>query len=452
MEKDTEAGELAEGERRRSPFAWAGWQLQLPREWQPLKLSGTPQQGHVLVGGAGWAIFRLQWERLGKRGRIDGPRWVAERFRTLGVFPAQHPPARDRFTVCGWAVGVQTVEGRETTYWFGYAEPARLLLGVIVNGALPRTIRERVLETVLPTLQATPPHKPQIWALYDVSFQVPAGMELVRRRLASGDVALEFTRRGGETLLVRQVYPGDLALRRRPLEAWVEAYPFEEPRRLRHRTLRVEPWQSRHRHELTGIQRTGWKRLPFPLGAWAPRQTRAVAVHDPALNRLLIVEWTARTEPEERVCMAAIEAMNADLRDVRSTAEGTPPSALESPESCAEGPRGAALRARPRRVPPARLEEKAGKLYVTVRFQRPAWQRVLGAERIGERTFGLDPYGRRVYESCDGERSVEAIVAHFAVAVRVSLPEAELVVTRFLRTLVSKGLIVMEMERRGFGR
>lgn len=109
--------------------------------------------------------------------------------------------------------------------------------------------------------------------------------------------------------------------------------------------------------------------------------------------------------------------------------------------------RNAALQARPLQSPPVRTEEKDGKYYVTIRFMRPRWQRVLGADETCERAFGLDAYGRIVYESCDGKRTVKQIVKHFAGKVHVSLPEAELAVTKFMQTLMKKGLILMEMDR-----
>ena len=109
--------------------------------------------------------------------------------------------------------------------------------------------------------------------------------------------------------------------------------------------------------------------------------------------------------------------------------------------------RQAALKGRPHPLPPVRQEEKNGKLYVTVRFQRPGWQRILGADGTCERTFGLDLYGRRVYESCDGKRTAEEIVGRFAAATHISLAEAEMVVTKFMQTLLAKGLIAMEMDR-----
>ncbi len=109
--------------------------------------------------------------------------------------------------------------------------------------------------------------------------------------------------------------------------------------------------------------------------------------------------------------------------------------------------RQAALDARPHAAPPVRTERRDGKLYVTVKFRRPSWQRWLGADALCERTFGLDAHGQDVYQWCDGTRTVQDVVRRFAGKNRISLPEAELNVTRFLRTLLTKGLIVMEMEK-----
>ena len=108
--------------------------------------------------------------------------------------------------------------------------------------------------------------------------------------------------------------------------------------------------------------------------------------------------------------------------------------------------RAGALAARPLRLPVAAREEREGKLYITVRFARPRWQQWLGAEATCTRTFGLDPYGREVYESCDGEATVEAIVRAFARRHRLDLAEAEAAVTAFLHTLVRKGLVAVAVE------
>ena len=306
---------------KRTLLAWCGWHLEIPREWQPLKLSGTPGKGQMIVGDSECACFIVKWERPGRRALSDGRQWVAARLKRHGVLPAANPPAEAHFTACGWAEGVQMEEGKETTYWYGYAEQAGLLLGLTVNGALSESLRRKAVRGVLPTLRTTPADGETTWAMYDVNCVAPAGFELVQRHLFSGDVALEFVKGKRETLLLRQIYPGDLALRRRPFEQWLARYPFKEHRRLRRATVDVQPWRHEERSELTGVRRRAWKRLGVPLGWCAPRRSAALAVHDKRLNRLLIVEHMTRDEPDGSVCSRAIGQMNRGLDECRMSNE-----------------------------------------------------------------------------------------------------------------------------------
>jgi hypothetical protein len=289
-----------------SLLAWAGWRLEMPATWQPLKLTGTPAKGRMIVGDSTCAMFSIHWERLKGSAIPDARAWVTERLKRHGVLPGGSPPGRKHFTACGWAYGVQTEEDKQTTYWYGCSADAQLVLGVTVNGVLPADLRDQVTGQVLTSLRVTPAGADSTWAMYDVSFVAPAGFELARRHLYSGDVALEFRRGRRETLLLRQVYPGDLALGRRSFEGWLATYPFLEHRRLRRVSVTTEP---------DGAWRRGEKRLGFPLEWVASRRTCALAVHDPRLNRLLIAEHMASAPPDEAVCRAAVERMNRFQRE-----------------------------------------------------------------------------------------------------------------------------------------
>ena len=100
-----------------------------------------------------------------------------------------------------------------------------------------------------------------------------------------------------------------------------------------------------------------------------------------------------------------------------------------------------ALEAKPVAFPPVRTETKGEKLYVTLEFVRPRWQRVLGADKLCERTFGLDAYGQQVYAACDGNTTVRAIINRFAKKHNIDPAEAERNLTTFLKTLIGKGLV-----------
>jgi len=102
-----------------------------------------------------------------------------------------------------------------------------------------------------------------------------------------------------------------------------------------------------------------------------------------------------------------------------------------------------ALQACPIQVPPVSSEVEGAKLRVTVQYQRPGWQRLLGAGTYCRRTYRLDTYGREVYDACDGNASVKVIIRRFAKSHRLSKPEAEKAVTTFMKTLMSRGLVAV---------
>lgn len=298
-----------------SLLAWARWQLHIPSDWRPLKINGTLDKGWMIIGDAVCAIFSVHWERPAKRAISDGDLWVQERLKKQGLLADPMPPAADRFTSCAWARGVQSQEDKQTTYWYGWSEPAKLLLGIKINGVLPESELGIATEQVLPSLRAFAADEPSHWAMHDVNFVVPAGFELAQRHLFAGDVALEFTKEDAQSLLLRQVYPGELAIKRRKLENWLKAYPFKEHRRLRSASVQVDPWKRIGRSELKGIRRRGCKRLGRPLGMVNPRNTNALAVYDQSLDRLLIAEHMALGEPDADVCEQAVLKMNQQLRE-----------------------------------------------------------------------------------------------------------------------------------------
>lgn len=286
----------------------------MPEDWRPLKMLGTPAKGSMMIGDSECAMFSIHWQRRDRRTRDKGEQWVHDRLKKLGLTPDPAPPAAERFTACTWAQGVQTDEDKQTTHWFGYAESAGLFVGIKVNGVLPEDQLDRITHRVLPTLRTSPTDGESTWSMHEVSFVIPAGFELAQKHLFLGDVALEFIHGPNESLLVRQVYPGDLALQRRPFEKWLASYPFKEHRKLRRSNLRIDPWRLRHDPAMAGIHRRGDKRLPSPLGFASPRHTDARIIHDQALNRLLIAEHMSTNAPDGRVSEDAIARMNLPLQ------------------------------------------------------------------------------------------------------------------------------------------
>lgn len=112
-------------------------------------------------------------------------------------------------------------------------------------------------------------------------------------------------------------------------------------------------------------------------------------------------------------------------------------------------PRQAAMGGRPVRTPVLRREEDTGgKTRITVTVPGPDWLRWIGGPKRIERSFRLDALGREVYGACDGQTDVETMIRRFAKKHHIGQAEAELAVTTFLKTLMMKGLVVMEMDRK----
>jgi hypothetical protein len=110
--------------------------------------------------------------------------------------------------------------------------------------------------------------------------------------------------------------------------------------------------------------------------------------------------------------------------------------------------RALAFSACPCQLPFIRKERtNDGKLSITVRLTRKNWQRWLSNNNTVERTFVLDALGQEVYEACNGEKKVQAIIKNFAALHKISYAEAEIAITTFLKTLMTKGLVAMSIER-----
>lgn len=61
------------------------------------------------------------------------------------------------------------------------------------------------------------------------------------------------------------------------------------------------------------------------------------------------------------------------------------------------------------------------------------------------RTIVLDRLGTQIWQSCDGQRTVEQIVDGFAQAHRLSFHEARTAVTGYLRELIERGALAIAM-------
>ena len=110
--------------------------------------------------------------------------------------------------------------------------------------------------------------------------------------------------------------------------------------------------------------------------------------------------------------------------------------------------RTSAMSCRPVKLPiVARSDLDGDRARVTVELARPRWLQWLTGANTYERTYGLDAFGVEIYDACDGRRNVRKICRVFARDHKLSIAEAEHAVTKFLRTLMVKGLVQMVGDR-----
>lgn len=98
---------------------------------------------------------------------------------------------------------------------------------------------------------------------------------------------------------------------------------------------------------------------------------------------------------------------------------------------------------------PRRSDDEAEALEITVSLKR-AWYLLVPPlswiVRVGStRTLRLDRLGARVWDLCDGKRTVEKIVDEFAELYGLSFHEARTSVTIYLKMLVQRGALAIVM-------
>jgi hypothetical protein len=111
--------------------------------------------------------------------------------------------------------------------------------------------------------------------------------------------------------------------------------------------------------------------------------------------------------------------------------------------------RAQAMACRPRKLPIlGRETREKGGAQLRTELARPQWLRWLTGSDTYERRFGLDAFGVEVYDACDGRTPIKKICRVFSKRHKLNIGEAEEAVTRFVKMLMTKGLIVMVSDER----
>ena len=89
-------------------------------------------------------------------------------------------------------------------------------------------------------------------------------------------------------------------------------------------------------------------------------------------------------------------------------------------------------------------EEADGSVTLAVPTRKPPLSWLVRVPK--ERLTVLDPIGAAIWKSCDGRRSVEAIVEKFATFYRLSFHESRVSVTGYVTTLLRRGVLAVAVD------
>jgi hypothetical protein len=174
------------------------------------------------------------------------------------------------------------------------------MMECITTSLVERNERGLIFNRVIPSMRVSRIDEDVQWSLFSARFMSPAGFRLFRRHLYLGDIGLELRNDAGCRLLLRQVYPAKLALKRRGLSGWINTPLFKERRFLR----RPETKEING-----GMVQYGWKRMPVPVGWLRPLYSYAVGIVDQSRDRLLLAEMQSPAIHDGRTALAASRAM-----------------------------------------------------------------------------------------------------------------------------------------------
>jgi hypothetical protein len=295
-------------------LAWAGWQMRVPLDWRPLTMHGTHLEGSMMLGTGTEAVMHLKWWQP-PQGTMDTNRWIRERLKKITpvspVKPRSSGAVLTDFKELAWVPpNPQDAASRSKAIWYGQALTAPLIVEIVLNvDSVPR-LENNFLRILVPSLKAQEPGSPSHWAVFNVSFISPSGYSIKGKRLFPGDMSLWFDTWNKEQLLLRQIYPIQLALNRQTLEQWLERGPIKDYHKFKP-SGPTQSWEIRHNGKSwQGIKRTGYKRLAFPLGNWRAKYSQAAIVNDMALDRLLLCEYDSLQETDDSRLKEMITSMN----------------------------------------------------------------------------------------------------------------------------------------------
>ncbi len=287
--------------------AWCGLWLKVPRDFGPYQVKGDARRGQLGLACDGEPRLTIQWAEV-KRRKINTGRLVRRQiFRGLGRRAARrlepHLRSVENEDIAPmWCV---CDPDAEHTRCLGFAASSRRLVHLVYGHGT--TLQDQsVRRGAFAGLADQDPDRPQRWAMFDLSFIGPAGATYESSVLNMGDMHVRLALQRGH-LVVREIYPADLALRRQPLEKWMEQLIAA------HKSHYAPPgdFDALQTRRGAGLScRAKVKRRRLLLSWRTPREQVHWLIHDQRSNRLVWIEMAKRKTDVAPAMRRLIEQSN----------------------------------------------------------------------------------------------------------------------------------------------
>lgn len=293
-------------------FAWQGWQAVLKADWQPVRIEGDFYRGRVIIANGDGPVFQVSWQRPKGGQDFDFAAWLARqtaRYENADAVKSKSSGDLVITEIAAFSATTEKQPGKRA--WWAYSKAAGVVLEISMPDIAAKKEQRFVARETVPQLAIFTPPAAARWQLYQVGFMVPANYVLKQKHLFSGDVGLEFYQGKHERLLLRQVYPAELALSRRRLGRWLTMIsPFKRSRR-----FYQENEEEFAAGGFRGICQSGWQNIPWPLGWIKSRYCCRALLHDTALDRLLLAERISPAPVAFEELMPLLEQMNLPVAE-----------------------------------------------------------------------------------------------------------------------------------------
>lgn len=237
------------------PVSLVGWQgvfFRLPPEWNLAAFSPDHDEGYVKVDSTGTMFAQVKWTTPGRErpktlmawlfrawqwrtGKASIPKEAPDLRKTLDAFSNEtRKTAKKQKASFDCRIKPETEEGggERVAHNFSWSVAASHAQGKIwfcrscgrvVMAQVVGQGRDNVSDVAATMLGSLTDHGADgwyTWALFDLVVGVPSDFTIRSQKLFSGQLRLEFGRRGGERLIVERWGLADVVLRKFKLEEW----------------------------------------------------------------------------------------------------------------------------------------------------------------------------------------------------------------------------------------